>query len=92
MLYNLPALEKMSSNELVPSEHLLCGCAVITCSLALKTELKKREDRVCHLCLDHAPQGQTPEEALGLGTLLLSMRKLQACVSCPVTQEEDRSL
>lgn len=82
----------MSSNELVPSERLLYGCAVIICSLALKTELTKRENRVCRLCLDHAPQGQTPEEALDLGTLLLSMRKLQACVACPVTQEEDRGV
>lgn len=92
MLYNLPTLEKMSSNELMPSERLSYGCAVITCSLDLKTELRKREDRACHLCLDLTLQGQIPEEALGLGTLLLSVRKLQACVSCPVTQEEDRSL
>lgn len=43
----------MSSNELVPSERLLYDCAVITCSLALKTELKKREDRACHLWISH---------------------------------------
>lgn len=76
---------------MVPSDCLLCGCAVVTCSFVLKTELNKRDYifLVPDWITSHRSRHQRKRSVLAVS---FSMKKPQACISCLVTQEKDWSL